>query len=200
MAFSRTGLQPVGAQSAAPNSPAVWSYRTADLASEVDDSGYFNLVNGMLRTGDIMIAECGSGTAQQQTLEFRVVVTSGVVALATSNKMHSRLLALPVTAVANTDFTVDLPRCHITAIHQRTTTAYGVQTNMNLTIGNAAGGNQIVAAVDVKAKGNRQLTLVDAGSDLIAPWAGGTLHVRMAQVGTASADGAGFLNFNFVPA
>lgn len=119
--------------------------------------------------------------------------------LATTGAVVARELSLPVTAVANTDYTVTLPAGTILAIYERTTTAYGAVTNANLTIGTTVGGGEIVASVDIKSKANRTLTLVDANSDVITPFAGGTVNVRITQVGGSSATGAGRLIFMIAP-
>jgi predicted RecA/RadA family phage recombinase len=137
-----------------------------------------------------------SGAAAGAASVARVLVMDS---LAATGVIVSRELSLPVAAVANTDFTIALPAGHILAIYERTTTAYGAVTNANLTVGTTVGGGEIVASVDIKAKANRTLTLVDANSDVITPFAGGTVNVRITQVGGNSAVGAGRLIFMIAP-
>lgn len=106
-----------------------------------------------------------------------------------------RKLSLPVTAVANTDFTLSIP-AGATLIRAvvYTTTGYGAATNANLTIGTSAGNNAYVTAVDVKAVGVYALTLVAAAAaDFVSMPAPPNLFIRIAQVGTASATGAATL-------
>jgi hypothetical protein len=105
-------------------------------------------------------------------------------------------LALPVTAVANTDFTLSIPPgATIAALTVYTTTAYTASTDAQVSIGNAAGGAQYVAAVSVKAIGVYGLTFVGtaAAAFLAAPAGSPNLFVRIAQTGTATAVGAATL-------
>ncbi|NDB57819.1 hypothetical protein EB001_05180 [bacterium] len=67
MAFSSTGLQPIGGQSKAGNAPQMWSYTTTDAAATVDTSGYFNSVASLLKVGDLI---------------YRVTTSSGAVSTA----------------------------------------------------------------------------------------------------------------------
>jgi hypothetical protein len=41
------------------NGFTVWHYRTADLAADVDNSGYFGGAADMLRVGDFMLVNAG---------------------------------------------------------------------------------------------------------------------------------------------
>jgi predicted RecA/RadA family phage recombinase len=140
------------------------------------------------------------GAASEAALSAAATVRVLVMdSLAVTGAVVTRELSLPVTAVANTDFTITLPAGAILSIFERTTTAYGAATNANLTIGTTVGGGEIVASVDVRTKANRTLTLVDANSDVITPFAGGTVNVRITQVGAASAVGAARLIFMIAP-
>lgn len=73
MAYSADGLNLVGG-SKAGNSPQVWSYKTTDLITAVDGSGYFNSAASVLKVGDLMYVHANSaGTTP--TFGF-VIVTS----------------------------------------------------------------------------------------------------------------------------
>jgi hypothetical protein len=54
MAYSITGLQPIGGQSKAGNSPQIWSYTSADAIATVNTSAYFNDASDLLKVGDLM--------------------------------------------------------------------------------------------------------------------------------------------------
>lgn len=54
MAYSATGLQPIGGQSKAGNAPQMWSYTSTDAIATVNTSGYFNSASDLLKVGDLM--------------------------------------------------------------------------------------------------------------------------------------------------
>jgi hypothetical protein len=54
MAYSVTGLQPIGGQSKAGNAPQMWSYTSADAIATVNTSGYFNDAADVLKVGDLV--------------------------------------------------------------------------------------------------------------------------------------------------
>ena len=54
MAYSVTGLQPIGGQSKAGNAPQMWSYTSADAIATVNTSGYFNDAADVLKVGDLI--------------------------------------------------------------------------------------------------------------------------------------------------
>ncbi len=54
MAYSETGLQPIGGQSKAGSSPQMWSYTTTDAIAAVNTSGYFNSAADLLKVGDLI--------------------------------------------------------------------------------------------------------------------------------------------------
>jgi len=54
MAYSVTGLQPIGGQSKAGQAPQLWSYTTTDAIATVNTSGYFNDAAGVLKVGDLV--------------------------------------------------------------------------------------------------------------------------------------------------
>lgn len=67
MAFSATGLVPVGGQSKAGNAPQIWAYLCDDSATTVDTEGYFNSVASLLKVGDLI---------------YRVTTSAGAVSTA----------------------------------------------------------------------------------------------------------------------
>jgi hypothetical protein len=54
MAYSITGLQPIGGQSKAGNAPQMWAYTSADAIATVNTSGYFNDAADVLKVGDLI--------------------------------------------------------------------------------------------------------------------------------------------------
>lgn len=103
-------------------------------------------------------------------------------------------LSLPVTATANTDFTVTLPAGAINVSYTvLTTTAYGAATDAKISIGSTAGGVDYVAATSIKAIARVALVPVDAAAATHLNIGGVTLNVRVVQTGTASATGAATL-------
>lgn len=104
-------------------------------------------------------------------------------------------LSLPVTATANTDFTISAPAgkslLHATVY---TGTGYGAATDAKISIGATAGGQDYVAQATIKAVGVYALTLVNAGAAAIGALpATPNLFVRVTQTGTTSATGAATL-------
>ena len=132
-----------------------------------------------------------SATASAASAATSAASVASITALRASEVAY--LLAMPVTAITNTEFTITVPAGYILEIYQRTKTAYTGGT-VNLTIGTALGGAQVVAAVNVAAKAFRRLTLVDASADILSPFAGGTLYVRLNQSAPAAVgDGVIFI-------
>ena len=54
MAYSVTGLQPIGGQSKAGNAPQIWSYTSTDAIATVNTAAYFNDASNLLKVGDLM--------------------------------------------------------------------------------------------------------------------------------------------------
>lgn len=111
-------------------------------------------------------------------------------------------LALPVTATANTDFTLSIPPgATIASMTVYTTTAYGAATDATIQIGSAAAGSQYVAATSIKAAGVVTLaaaaTSAAAAALLAAPNASPNIFVRIVQTGAASATGAATLVIDY---
>jgi hypothetical protein len=54
MAYSQTGLTPIGGQSKAGNAPQMWAYTSTDAATVIRVVGYFNSAADLLKVGDLM--------------------------------------------------------------------------------------------------------------------------------------------------
>ena len=110
---------------------------------------------------------------------------------------------LPVTATANTDFSISLPPGGaIIAATVFTTVAYGAVTDCKISLGTSAGDNSYLSGgttVSVKALGVYVLTLVQPGAagPALMPNASPNLYIRLVQTGTASATGTAFLIINY---
>ena len=55
MAYSETGLQPIGGQSKAGSAPQMWAYTSADAIATVNTSGYFNNASDLMKVGDLSL-------------------------------------------------------------------------------------------------------------------------------------------------
>ena len=75
------------------NGFTLWNYRTTDVATDVDTSGYFNPAAAMLRQGDFLIVN--SGLSASAVHGFMVVLSSSNGVVDVGN--------LTNTATANTD-------------------------------------------------------------------------------------------------
>lgn len=105
-------------------------------------------------------------------------------------------IILTPTAVANTDFSVVVPKCRLLRVTTGTDTAYTGAT-VTAQVGTTLGGAEVVAAVSVKAAGTVSHTVVaTAQDDTIAE--GTTLYVRLAQT-TPTAVGDAVMTIEFVP-
>jgi hypothetical protein len=109
--------------------------------------------------------------------------------------LYVQTLALPVTAVTNTDFTMSLPPgCILHSAKVYTITAY-TGTTANISLGNAAAGAQYVTAVSIASVGLVTLTMLAAQAPafLSFPTGSPNLFIRIAQSTTPTAVGAGTL-------
>lgn len=61
------------------NGFTLWHYTTADAASTVDTSGYFNAASTMLRVGDIVVANVDTAGTMKAGLFLVSANTGGVV-------------------------------------------------------------------------------------------------------------------------
>jgi hypothetical protein len=113
--------------------------------------------------------------------------------------MANRSLALAVTATANTDLTMTIPKGKIVTMLVLTGTAFGAATDATIQIGTTAGASDYVAAVSIKAAAKVSLTFAAA----LLAWPtlseGTTLYIRIVQTGAASATGAANLIVEYLP-
>ena len=79
MAFVLADFSPLGGQSKAGNTPALYVYTTTEAHTAVDASGYFNDLSDTLVVGDMIIVH--GATVGTRTVTMHVVVSnaSGVV-------------------------------------------------------------------------------------------------------------------------
>lgn len=75
MAYSATGLVPIGGQSKAGNAPQVWAYTTEDAAATVDTSGYFNGAASLMKVGDL-IYRVTTSSGSVSTAGWHVVISN----------------------------------------------------------------------------------------------------------------------------
>ena len=54
MAYSETGLQPIGGQAKAGSAPQMWAYTSTDAIATVNTAGYFNDASDVLKVGDLI--------------------------------------------------------------------------------------------------------------------------------------------------
>jgi len=54
MAFSRTGMNPIGGQSKKGVAPQMWTYTSTDAIATVNTAGYFNDMSDDLSVGDVI--------------------------------------------------------------------------------------------------------------------------------------------------
>lgn len=64
------------------NGFTLWHYATADLAADVDTTGYFNGASDLLRVGDMVLANCASGGAPSAGVLVVATNAAGVVDVA----------------------------------------------------------------------------------------------------------------------
>lgn len=109
-------------------------------------------------------------------------------------------IPLPVTAVPDTDLTIQMPPgvASLLRITVYTTTAYTGNT-VTAQVGTTVGGTDIVAAVSIKAAATVACTLVAAnlGVAMALP-SGSVLYVRISQT-TETAVGAATMVVEFIP-
>lgn len=64
------------------NGFTLWHYATADLAADVDTTGYFNGASDLLRVGDMVLANCASGGTPSAGVLVVATNAAGVVDVA----------------------------------------------------------------------------------------------------------------------
>jgi hypothetical protein len=79
MAYSATGLQPIGGQAKAGNAPQMWSYTSTDAKAAIDAAGYFNDASDLLKVGDLIYIHGDTGGTRAYSLHPVVSNASGVV-------------------------------------------------------------------------------------------------------------------------
>jgi hypothetical protein len=113
----------------------------------------------------------------------------------------SQRLAMTVTAVANTDFTLSLPTgATISSMKAFTGTAFTAVTDAKVSVGISAGDASYVALTSIAAIGIVTLALVNAAAAglLSLPAGSPNLFVRIVQTGGSTAVGAATLIVDFV--
>jgi hypothetical protein len=191
MAYAASGLSLV----AHGGGNSIFIYRSTDTVVEVLASGYFNSAALQMQAGDEIIVYARSSGSNPTSFRLRVrTASSTAVAVETPNAVMSIVVPVAVTAVASTALTATLPPCTIIRASSYTTTAFTGNT-VTMAIGTAAAGEQIVAATTIKAAGVFSHTLVAAG----IAFAGGTVHLTVAQTATETAVGAARTVIEFVP-
>ena len=79
MAFVLGDFSPLGGQSKAGNTPALYVYTTTDAHTAVAASGYFNDLSDTLVVGDMIIVHGATGGTRTVTMHVVVSNASGVV-------------------------------------------------------------------------------------------------------------------------
>jgi hypothetical protein len=79
MAYSSTGLQPIGGQAKAGNAPQIWSYTSTDAKTAIDAEGYFNNAADLLKVGDLIYVHASTGGTRTYSLHPVVSNTGTVV-------------------------------------------------------------------------------------------------------------------------
>jgi hypothetical protein len=75
MAYSPSGLSAISYA----NGFTLWHYRTKDMIADVDNVGYFNAANKMLRVGDFMFVNAGIDDLPTHGLVVVLANNGGVV-------------------------------------------------------------------------------------------------------------------------
>jgi hypothetical protein len=151
-------------------------------------SGILQRFQGKIKAAQIFVGSSTTGAGFYDAASgFRMAFNGGAK------------LSLPVTATANTDFTLSLPTgASVISANVFTSTAYGAATDCTIQIGSAAAGSQYVAATSIKAQGAYLLTFVAGAYQLGNLPAAPNLFIRLVQTGTASATGAAILVIEYV--
>lgn len=108
----------------------------------------------------------------------------------------ARNISIAATAVANTDFTIQMPdEYQLLRITNYNTTTY-TGTTVTLSVGTTAGGAEIVNAHNIKPAGVHTTTFVTTFNPTDVT--NRTLYLRIAQTG-ATAVGASVVTFEYAP-
>jgi len=79
MAFARSGWGPLGGQSKAGTTPALYVYTSTDAHTAIDAAGYFNDLSDTLSVGDMIMVHGATGGTRTVTMHIVVSNASGVV-------------------------------------------------------------------------------------------------------------------------
>ena len=79
MAFARSGWGPLGGQSKAGTTPALYVYTSTDAHTAIDASGYFNDLSDTLSVGDMIMVHGSTGGTRTITMHVVVSNASNVV-------------------------------------------------------------------------------------------------------------------------
>jgi hypothetical protein len=89
MAFDISGLQRIGGSTVGATSsgaPSLWTYRTADVRSDVDTAGYFDNgattntgMRNLMAVGDFIFLHCNTGGTRQYGLVVVNSNSSGII-------------------------------------------------------------------------------------------------------------------------
>tara|TARA_R110002020_G_scaffold67762_4_gene177756 strand:+ start:207 stop:491 length:285 start_codon:yes stop_codon:yes gene_type:complete len=79
MAFVRNDFGPIGGQSKAGKTPAMYVYTTTEAHTDVDAEGYFNNLSDTLSVGDMIIVHGATGGTRTVTMHIVLSNASGVV-------------------------------------------------------------------------------------------------------------------------
>tara|TARA_X000001382_G_scaffold74835_2_gene52355 strand:+ start:2215 stop:2499 length:285 start_codon:yes stop_codon:yes gene_type:complete len=79
MAFARSGWGPLGGQSKAGTTPALYVYTSSDAHTVIDASGYFNDLSDTLSVGDMIMVHGATGGTRTVTMHIVVSNSGGTV-------------------------------------------------------------------------------------------------------------------------
>jgi hypothetical protein len=125
-------------------------------------------------------------TLAQKLAQRGQTPVSGVTTLSRSEMEQ----VIAVTATANTDFVIPVPKgARILSVRSVTDTAFTAGTDAQISFGKTAGGAEYVAAVTVKTVGAVNHTLVNAQAADYEALPQDGINCRLVQSGTATAVG-----------
>jgi hypothetical protein len=79
MAFARSGWGPLGGQSKAGTTPALYVYTSTDAHTAIDAAGYFNDLSDTLSVGDMIMVHGATGGTRTVTMHIVVSNSGGTV-------------------------------------------------------------------------------------------------------------------------
>lgn len=127
-------------------------------------------------------------TLAQKLAQRGPYLAAGVAAPLARSSME---FTLTVTATANTDFVIPIPKgARNLSIRVFTDTAFTAGTDAQLQLGKTVGGAEYVAAVSIKSIGVVQNTLVNSAAADFEGIPQDGINGRLVQSGTATAVGS----------